>query len=77
MFMTRWLSAVVIFIALLTISVFFVACARPHLADYPAEVMEISGSTFRIKVSAFPEKDGGFVSGQYYRFESLPQEGKD
>lgn len=77
MFMTRWLSAAVIFIALLSISMSFVACVRPHSADHPAEVMETSGSTFRIKVSAFPEKDGGFVSGQYYRFESLPQDGKD
>jgi hypothetical protein len=77
MFKTRWLSSAVIFSALLGISISLVSCAGPHPVDHPAEVMEISGPTSLIKISAFPEKDGGVVSGQYYRFESLPQGGKD
>jgi len=55
----------------------FASCAGPRPSGQPAEMMEINGSSFRIKVSAFPEKDGGFVSGQYYRFESLPHGGKE
>src|SRR6478672_5496538 len=77
MFMTRWLSPAVIFIVLASIGVLLASCASPHPADHPAEVTEITSPEFLIKVSAFPEQDGGFVSGRYYRFESLPQGGKD
>jgi hypothetical protein len=77
MFMTRRLSSLVIFIALAGINMVLTSCARPHPADHPAEVTEITGPGFLIKVSAFPEEEGGFVPGQYYRFESLPNGAKD
>lgn len=77
MFMSRWLSSLVIFIALVGVSVLLTSCASPHPADHPAEMTEITGPDFLIKVSAFPEKEGGLVPGQYYRFESLAHGGKD
>lgn len=49
-----------------------VSCGRPSPTKNPTEVAEIPGPAFTIRVSAFPEKSGGFVPGQYYRFESLP-----
>ncbi|HMF90345.1 MAG TPA: hypothetical protein VKL40_06860 [Candidatus Angelobacter sp.] len=49
-----------------------VSCSRPSPAKYPTEVARIPGPAFTIRVSAFPEENGGFVPGQYYRFESLP-----
>lgn len=75
--MTRSLSSSVTFLALVGIGVFLASCASPHPADHPAEVTEIAGSDFLIKVSAFPEEEGGFVAGQYYRFESLARGSKD
>jgi len=77
MFTTRWLSTAVSFIALVGIGTLLASCARSHPADHPADVTQISSPDFLIKVSAFPEEHGGFVAGRYYRFESLPQGGKN
>lgn len=34
------------------------------------EKLEISNNTFNIRVTAYPEENGGFVAGAYYTFES-------
>jgi len=54
----------------------FVSCARPRPAEHPTEVAEIAGSAFSIRISEFPEENGGFVPGAYYLFEGRPHDGK-
>jgi hypothetical protein len=52
------------------------SCARPSPAEHPTEVAEIPGPAFTIRISAFPENNGGFVPGAYYRFEARPSDSK-
>jgi hypothetical protein len=54
----------------------FVSCARPRPAEHPTEVAEIAGAAFSIRISEFPEENGGFVPGAYYLFEGRPHDGK-
>jgi hypothetical protein len=70
------LFSLAIFLALCGVLTFFTSCASPAPAKHPTEVAEIPGATFTVRISAFPEEHGGFVSGAYYRFESLPSGGK-
>lgn len=61
--------------ALLGVVVTLASCRsaeRPRPAERPTEVVEIAGPVFPVRISAFPEENGGFVPGAYYRFESLP-----
>jgi photosystem II stability/assembly factor-like uncharacterized protein len=79
--MTRFkegiLSSAFYIFALLAVIASFSACTHPTPAKHPAEVVEIPGLAFSIRISAFPEQHGGFVAGAYYRFESLPKDGKN
>ncbi len=50
---------------------------RPHPAKHAREVVEIPGPEFAVRISAFPEENGGPVAGAYYRFESLPSSSKN
>ena len=47
-----------------------------HPAAHPYETIDVPGPAFTIRLSAFHEENGGFVPGAYYRFESLPRDGK-
>ena len=69
-------SSLAIFLALCGVLCSIVSCARPAPAKRPTEVVEIQGTAFTVRISAFPEEHGGFVPGAYYRFESLPSGGK-
>src|SRR5947209_3324373 len=50
---TMWAATAMMVVALLS-------CSRhPHPTAYPFEVKEVSGPTFTVRISAFPEADGG------------------
>jgi len=40
-------------------------------------VADIPGPNFTVRISAYPEKNGGLVAGAYYRFESRSSDRKD
>ena len=68
----RRLYSCAIFLAVFVMA----SCTRPAPAKHPAEVAEIPGTLFTVRISEFPEDHGGLVAGAYYRFESLPSGGK-
>lgn len=72
-----WLSTLAISLALFGVLSAITSCARPSPVKQPTEVAEIPGPAFTIRISAFPEENGGVVSGAYYRFESRPSDGKN
>jgi hypothetical protein len=48
----------------------------PRPAAHPFEVIEVPGSAFTVRLSAFHEENSWPVAGAYYRFESLLHDGK-
>ena len=60
---TRRLSALAISLALFGVISSLTSCARPAPAKTASEVVEIPGSAFTVRISAFPEENGGFVPG--------------
>jgi hypothetical protein len=68
----RRLCSLAISLAIFGATSSLTSCARPTPAKTASEIVEIPGSAFAIRVSAFPEENGGVVPGAYYRFESLP-----
>jgi hypothetical protein len=50
------------------------SCQSP--AAHPYETIDVPGPAFTVRLSAFHEENGWPVAGAYYRFESLPRDGK-
>jgi hypothetical protein len=73
---TRGLASQVLHLALLSVIASTVSC-KSHLIEQPSEVADIAGPAFTVRISAYPEKNSGFVAGAYYRFESRSNDRKD
>ena len=61
--------------AIAMIAAMLLSCS-PRPAARPYEVVEVTGSAFTVRLSAFDEENGWPVPGAYYRFESLLHDGK-
>ena len=71
-----WLLLAICLLLLVTMAS-LTRCTRPGPTERPSEVADIPGPTFTVRISAYPEKNGGFVAGAYYRFESPSSDRKD
>jgi hypothetical protein len=76
-FKPRWRSWLAVCSVLLGVIASLTWYMRPGPAERPSEVVEIPGPTFTVRISSYPEKNGGFVAGAYYRFESRSSDRKD
>lgn len=76
-FKPRWRSSLTICLVALGVIGFLTWYTLPGPAERPSEVADISGPTLTVRISAYPEKNGGFVAGAYYRFESRSRDRKD
>jgi hypothetical protein len=73
---SKSISSAIVFMVLLGVSSFTVSY-KSRSGEQPFEVAEMPSSNFTVRVSAFPEENGGFASGAYYRFESRRRGAKD
>jgi photosystem II stability/assembly factor-like uncharacterized protein len=48
--------------------------SRPRQGNKVNETWETANSTFKIRVTAYAEENGGFVGGAYYLFQATPSD---